>query len=177
MNLSDKNISYMVMSSEKVDDIISVLWAKSYQVIPIQGYYKGVYEDAFIAYSTTIDNDELKEEVKFLLKHFKRDNAIVKYRGETSIRKIFNDGYDFPMKVVMYPDIEKKSYIYEGISFAFVNQQRYKSVKSKSDLKVGMIVEYYNKGKWYKQEVKNPSEEYDRFYKLFIKYDKVRVAI
>ena len=57
MNLSDSSISYLIMSSNKLDDMMSILWAKEYQIIPIKGYYKGNYEDSIIAYKG-IDNDE-----------------------------------------------------------------------------------------------------------------------
>jgi hypothetical protein len=39
-----------------------------------------------------------------------------------------------------------------------------------------MIVEYLNKDKWYKKEVENPLDEWNKLWKLLIKYDKVRVA-
>jgi hypothetical protein len=39
-----------------------------------------------------------------------------------------------------------------------------------------MLVEYFNKDKWYERLVEDPSQEYEKIYKLLIKYNKVRVA-
>jgi hypothetical protein len=39
-----------------------------------------------------------------------------------------------------------------------------------------MLVEYLNNNKWCEKLVENPNEEYEKLYKLLIKYDKVRVA-
>lgn len=178
MNLSDKKISYMIISSNELDDMMDVLWAKDYKVIPIKGYYKGHYENCAISYSPTINNDELKNEISFLLKHFKQESIIVKYLGESDALKVLNNGTEKALDISMYNnDFENKSYLLNGISFSFLEKKRYWKPKSKDDLKIDMIIEYNNKGKWYSKKVKNPSEDYDRFLKLFIKHEKVRVAI
>lgn len=178
MDLSNKNISYMIISSNKIDDIMSVLWAKEYQIIPIKEYYKGNYTDSIIAYSPKLDNEDIKKEILFILDHFNVGVAILKYKGENTFNQIYNNGSEKPMSISMYnSDLDKKSYLYEGFLFSFIEEKRYWMPKNKEDLKAGMIVEYFNNGKWFKQEVKNPSDEYDRFYKLLIKYDKLRVAI
>lgn len=176
MNLTDARISYMIISSEKIDDIMSILWAKEFNIIPIKGYYKGQYEDSIIAYSD-IENDDIRKEVLFLLNHFNQECAIVKYKGETGAKKVFYDGSEIPLGIAMYnTDDENKSYLHNGLSFSFVEQVRYWKPKTKEDLKVGMIVEYHNKNRWLQHEIKNPSQEWDRLFKLLIKYDKVRVA-
>jgi hypothetical protein len=38
-----------------------------------------------------------------------------------------------------------------------------------------MLVEYFNKDKWHERQVENPNDEYEKLYRLLIKYDKVRV--
>jgi hypothetical protein len=38
-----------------------------------------------------------------------------------------------------------------------------------------MIVEYLNKDKWFSKKVENPKLEYEKIYKLLIKYEKIRV--
>ena len=43
------------------------------------------------------------------------------------------------------------------------------------NFKVGMVIEYLNKDKWFKKRVEDPNSEYEKMYKLFIKYDKIRV--
>lgn len=175
MNLNDEKLIYIIISSDKIDDICSVLWAKEYTIIPIKGYYKGQYENSVLAYSN-IDNDELRKDTIFLLNHFHQDCAIIKYQGETGAKKIFPDGSEKPLGIVMYnTDSENKSYIYNGISFSFVEQSRYWKPTKKEDFKIGMIVEYFNNNKWYQQEVKNPNTEFEDLYRLLIKYDKIRV--
>jgi hypothetical protein len=68
------------------------------------------------------------------------------------------------------------SYLHNGTSFSFVESKRYWKPTKKEDFRVGMLVEYFNKDKWYERKVENPNEEYEKLYKLLIKYDKVRVA-
>ena len=38
-----------------------------------------------------------------------------------------------------------------------------------------MIVEYFNNNQWSEKVVENPNDEWERMYKLLLKYDKVRV--
>jgi hypothetical protein len=176
MNLQEQNMSYVILSSDKLDDMISILYAKEYQIIPIKGYYRGQYEDSVIAFGR-VDNDNLRKDVLFLLNHFHQECAIIKYLGETSVNKIFKDGSEKPLGVVMYnTDAENISYLYNGHSFSFVEKVRYWKPTKKEDFKVGMLVEYFNKDKWFERLVENPIDEYERTYKLLIKYDKVRVA-
>jgi hypothetical protein len=54
-------MSYVILSSDKLDDMISILYAKEYQIIPIKGYYRGQYEDSVIAFGR-VDNDNLRKE-------------------------------------------------------------------------------------------------------------------
>ncbi len=176
MDLTDKKLSYILISSDKIDDISSVLWAKDYRVIPIKEYYKGNYKESIIAYSD-IDNDELRKDAIFILNHFNHDSAIIKYLNESDTRNIFSDGSENLLSVSLYnTNFENKSYLYNGYSFSFIEMERYWKPTKKEDFKIGMIVEYFNNNKWYKQEVKNPSVEFDGLYKLLIKYDKIRVA-
>jgi len=177
MNLDDKRVSYILISSDKIDDISSVLWAKEYTLIPIKGFYKGQYEDSVLAYSD-IDNDALRKDTIFLLNHFHQECAIIKYLGESGAKKIFSDGSEKLLGIIMYnTDAENKSYLYNGISFSFIEQARYWKPSKKEDFKIGMVVEFFNNNKWYQQEVKNPSKEFEGLYKLLIKYDKIRVVL
>jgi hypothetical protein len=69
---------------------------------------------------------------------------------------------------------ENKSYIFNGLSFSFTEVNRYWKPTKKEDFKVGMIVEYFNNNKWNEKTIVDINSEYDNFYKLLIKYDKVR---
>ena len=176
LGLEQPNTSYMLISSsENLDQITSVLYAKNYQILPIKGYFEGMFEDSIMAFGRT-DNDELRNDILFLLGHFNEKNAIVKYLGESDAKKVFFNGSEEPLEIVMYNTNESnKSYIHSGISFSFVEKTRYWKPRSHEDLKIGMVVEYQNNNKWYERIVRNPKEEWEKLYKLLTKYDKVRI--
>jgi hypothetical protein len=166
--------SYIILSADRLNEMISVLYSKEYQILPIQGYYKGNFEDSVIAWGP--DNDSLRRDAIFLLDHFNQDCAIVKYQGDSNAKKVFFDGSEQPLGLLMYnTDSENKSYLHNGVSFSFVEAKRYWVPKTMDDLKVGMIVEYMNNNKWYEKKIQNPKDEWDRMYKLLLKYDKLRV--
>ena len=177
IDFANKNIQYILVSSPKIDDVISVLWAKEYNVIPIDGYYKGQYEKSVLA-SCNLSNDELRKDLIFFLNHFGQECGIIKYEGETGAKKLFNDGSEKPLGIVLYnTDSENISYLYNGLSFSFVEQVRYWKPTKLDDIKIGMIVEYLNKDKWYQKRVENPNEEWENMFKLLSKYDKLRVVL
>lgn len=176
IDLSNPQLSFILLSSEKLDDMMSILWAKNYHIIPIQGYYQGQYENSALAF-LDIDNNELRKDLIFLLNHLKQNCGIIKYKGETGAKKIFADGSEKPLGIVLYnTDADNISYLFNGMSFSFVEQTRYWIPKKKEDFKVGMIVEYYNNKNWIQKEVKNPEDEWKDLYQLLIKYDKIRVS-
>ncbi len=176
MQLENPNTSYIIISSSRLNDVISILYAKNYQIIPLQGYYRGNYEDSVIA-TADVDNDELRKDLIFLLNQFHQECGIIKYKGENGSKKLFRDGQEKLLGLVMYnTDSDNISYLYNGISFSFVEKVRYWKPTKKEDFRVGMLVEYLNNNKWYQKEVKNPNEDYEKFFKLLMKYDKVRVA-
>ena len=176
LDLQNSKISFILLSSDKLDDMVSILYAKEYSILPIKGYYKGQYENSVLAFSN-IDNDDLRKDLIFLLNHFHQDCGIIKYFGESGAKKVFSDGSEKPLGIVLYnTDSENISYVHDGLSFSFVEQLRYWKPTKKEDFKVGMLVEYLNNNKWYQQIVQNPQLEYDNLYKLLIKYDKIRVS-
>jgi hypothetical protein len=175
MNLENKEISYIILSSNKLNDITSVLYAKDYKIINLQIYYQGQYESAILAYSN-VDNDELRKDLIFILNHFREEYGIIKYLDENIANKLFKDGSEKPLTISMYnSDPVNKSYLYNGVSFSFLYEKRYWKPKNKEDFKIGMIVEYSNNNKWYTKRVENPTNEYNDIYKLLIKYDKIRI--
>ncbi len=175
LGLEQPNTSYMLISSENIDQITSVLYAKNYQILPINAYFEGSFDDSIMAFGRS-DNDDLRNDALFLLGQFNERNMIVKYTGESEVKKVFFNGSEEPMEIVMFNTNESyKSYIYNGISFSFVEKTRYWKPKSQDDFKIGMVVEYLNNNKWYERIVRNPKEEWEKLYKLLTKYDKVRI--
>jgi len=174
--LNQPNISFVIFCSQKLNDIISILYAKDYVVMPLQSFYHGDYEDSVMAFSK-VDNDILRQDVLQLLNIFHEDFAIIKYNGEGEAKKIFRDGQEKPLKIIEFnTDSDNRSFLYNGISFSFLESVRYWKPTKKEDFTVGMLVEYFNGNKWSQKEVKNPNEDYEKFFKLLIKYDKLRVA-
>jgi hypothetical protein len=186
-NLSDRNISYLLISPEKNSDsqfensivcekICNTLYSKDYTVIPITGYFNGVYEKAFISISSNDDNNDLRFDSIYLMDNFNQNFIIVKYKGDDIPTKILPDGSEKPMDINIYDSNESnKIFLHNGISFSFVEKKRYFFPKSKSDLKSGMIVEYFSNNRWTKKTISNIESEYEKMFKLLIKYEKVRV--
>lgn len=184
-NLIDPNISYMLLSASKEgqndainkiqnEKLNSVLYSKDYNIIPVKGYLNGIWEDSFIAICSS-DNESLKSDIIFLLDYFDQDSIIVKYKGDTILKKVSKDGKEKNLGMVKYNSDEKnKTYIWNGISFSFIEEKSYFYPKSKEDLKIGMIVEYFNNEKWNKREIKNLNSEWEDIWKLMSKYSKLR---
>ena len=66
--LENQQSSYIILSADRLNEMISVLYAKEYQILPIQGYYKGKFEDSIIAWGP--DNDSLRRDIIFLVLAF-----------------------------------------------------------------------------------------------------------
>jgi len=187
-NLIDPNISYMLLSASKEgsNDFInkiqneklnSVLYSKDYNIIPVKGYLNGIWEDSFIAVCA-YDNETLKTDVIFLIDYFNQDSIIVKYKGDTICKKIKMDGSEKNLGMIKYnSDDKNKTYIWNGLSFSFIEEKSYFYPKSKDDLKVGMIVEYFNNEKWSQKQIKNLDSEWENIWKLMSKYSKLRLEI
>lgn len=186
-NLSDPNIGYIIISSQndltpnadikyRSDKLANILYAKQYTLIPVTGYYDQRYEKSYIAVNVE-DNDRLRNDAIYLMDEFDQDSVIVKYLNETSAKKILSDGSELPLGIAIYDsDLKNKTYIYNGVSFSFIEQKRYYFPKEKKELKPGMIVEFFNNNKWNSKQIVNLDTEYDKMYKLLMKYEKLRIC-
>lgn len=175
--LEQPNTSYLIMSAENMDALTSVLWSKDYQILPMQGYYDEKFEDSIMAYKQ-VENDELRRDAIMLMDHYGQESAIIKYLGDTEPKKIYFNGEERPLGVVMFnTDARNKSYLHNGISFSFVEKVRYWSPKCKSDLKAGMIVEFMNNNKWMQKRIHDLDTEWDKMLSLLVKYEKLRVEL
>lgn len=177
VGLDQATSSYVIISSDRMNDIESVLYGRDYSIIPIKEFYNGNYTDSIISYGR-VDNENLRKDVLFLLNKFNKESAIIKYLGENSIMRIFMDGSEKPVDLSMYnTDFDKASYIYNGYSFSFTEKKRYFFLTRREDLKTGMVLEFFNNTKWVEKQVSNPELEYEKMYKLLMKYNKVRVSV
>lgn len=179
INLTEPKLCFLIASANDIKGLISYCYAKDYYILELKGYYKGNFEDSIIAFANeSIDNDEFRKDVTRILEHFNQDCLIIKYKGETVAKKIFSDYSERPLGIVMYnTDSENVSYLYNGISFSFVEQKKTYFPKEKSEIRPGMILEYFNNKSWIEKKVgQNVEDEYEKFWKLLIKYNKVRIS-
>jgi len=187
LHLNDKNIHYIIitaeikngeMNKERNSLLEDSLFRRNYRVIKLGGVYNGVEEESFIAFKdiAPVLNNEIRYDAIELMDQFEQECAIVKYLGDESPTKICNDGSEIPMGLVKYNgNNQNRSYFYEGNTFAFTESRRYYKPSKKTDLKVGMVVEYLNDNKiWVEKKIVNLEKEYDNMYKLLIKYDRLR---
>ena len=178
-NLFDKSTSYLIVSPGNnvlCESVCTILYSRDYTIIPIKSYYRQEYSQSFIAFSMT-NNDSLREDAIYLMDNFYNDSVIVKYRSEDYPKIIRKDGSERLLETKIYSDTDSKIYIYNGVSFSFNEQSRYNILVNKSQIKRGMIVEFFNNNKWNKKEVVDVDLEYEKMYKLLIKYQKLRVSL
>lgn len=175
INLKDTKISYLLISESNGVD--SYLYSRNYYILEISEYYKGDFGKSILAFSN-VDNNELRRDSIHIMENFGIDNLIVKYLDDDYPKRIYNSGDELPLGVIIYnTDSDKKSYIYEGVSFSFIEQQLYYFPNKKEDFKVGMLVEFLNNNKWIEKRVKDPELEYNNLYQLLIKYNKIRIPV
>jgi hypothetical protein len=188
-NLTDPNISYILISPEnkygsQLDNKLSceracsILYSKDYTVLSVTGHYEGQYEKSFLSIPSEESNDDLRKDLIYLLEYFNQECGIVKYKNDKNATKVFRDGSEKPMSLVIYnSDLNNKTYLYNGISFSFVEEKRYYFPKKREELKNGMVLEYFNNNNWVQKEVVDINQEYDNLFKLLMKYEKVRIQI
>ena len=175
LDLKNPQISYILVSSDNIRSLTSYLYSRDYYLLDIKGYYEGKFEDSIMAF-TSLSSNELRNECVHILDHFNQECIIVKYKDETSARKIFRDGQERPLGILLYnTDSNNKSYIHDGLSFSFVEQQLYYFPNKKEDFKMGMVVEYFSNNKWIEKRVLNPETEFNKMYALLMKYNKIRI--
>ncbi len=180
-NLSDINLRYLILSDETLNPIINekicdYLYSHDYTILPIKSFYRNQFFEAFIAVSSYDDNQDLEFDSIFITDKFNLQSIIVKGKGEDQPKIIKSDGSVNNLIITNYDSqLDRKTYIYQGISFTLTEKKRYFFPKKKEDLKSGMIIEYFNNNKWNSKIVQNIDTEFEKMYKLLIKYEKIRV--
>lgn len=180
-NLSDINLRYLIISDDSINPITNekicdYLYSYDYTILPIKSYFRNQFFEAFIAISAHENNQDLEFDASFIKETFNLQSIIIKNKGETQPKIIKNDGSKNSLIITNYDSqLEKKTYIYQGISFTLTEKKRYFFPKKKEDFNKGMIIEYFNNNRWNKKTVENIDSEYEKMYKLLIKYEKIRV--
>ncbi|MCK9477566.1 MAG: hypothetical protein M0R46_16750 [Candidatus Muirbacterium halophilum] len=166
--------SFIIIYNENINKVLSLLYALEYTINELKCYKNNELIDCIIAYGNVSD-DDLRFETISLLNKLKIEYAIISYNGK--IYKIKGDGSEIPVSID-YSNIDNDiSYISNFTRFSFIEEKRFWKPKRKEDFRAGMIIEYFNDNNWKEKVVTNPHEEYEKLYKLLIKYDKIRVAI
>lgn len=190
VDLRDKNSCYLIICPEQksnsplennqiCEKALSILYSKDYTTQKIYCYQNNVSEKSYLGISTTIDNDELRKDAIYLMDTFLNDHLIVKYRGDEHFTKIDCDGSEKLLEIAFYKEVPEshKNFILEGISFSFNEKKRYFYPRDRKDLKDGIRIEYYNNEKWVGKVVEDIEINYDKFYKLLLKYNKLRICV
>ena len=189
LNLEDPNISYLLFSPESLENsdlenksvcekACSILYSKDYTLLSLKGLYNGNYEQSYLAIKQSNNNDELRKDMIHLLDTFHQDCGIVKYIYESKPTKIFSNGSEKKLNITVYnQDTENKTYLYNGVSFSFIEEKMYYFPSKKDELKKGTILEYFNNTNWIKKEILDVNQEFEDLYKLLMKYQKVRIPM
>jgi hypothetical protein len=61
----------------------------------------GKFEDSILAF-TSIESNELRRDSIHIMEHFGQECAIIKYKDDNSPKKIFRDGQERSMDVILY---------------------------------------------------------------------------
>lgn len=173
MNLENINTSYLILSYDN-QEALSILDSMSYNVLPIQSYSNKKYDKSYFIHSD-IDNNIFRRDILFILERTGCKFFIIKYKGESTPKKIFKDGSERLLEVNTYSTSNDTTYLYKGMSFSFSESKRYWVPRKKEDFRCGMVVEYFNNNKWNEKVVENPGDEWNKMYNLLLKYNKLRV--
>lgn len=175
MNITDENISYVILPSDKWVQTISYLYSKDYKISEMITYENNIKDKALFTYNE-VSNTELKKDTLFILDHFNIDYGYIKYNNSTEIYKIYKSGNEIPVGIQLYESsLEKKKYVLGTLSFCFEVLDKYTIVESKDQIRKGIEVEYLNNNKWNKKIVENVDSEWSELYSLLSKYKKLRI--
>ena len=103
-------------------------------------------------------------------------DIVVKYKGDKEMKLIESDGSEYPLSIQNYSEFNEdtKIYIFEGWYFTLKKEKKYFLIETKSQLKKGMKVEYFNSEKWQEKIIVDPDTEWVNLYQLLTKYKKLR---
>lgn len=184
MRLNDPYINYIIISAYQSDEddlknrlehsrLQDKLIFRDFTILEMGGNGS---VPSLLAYKDC-DNNELRYDAIELMDDFKQEFVIVKYLNEGDAKKIVHDGSELLLGVVEYSgDNSHHNFFVEGSVFSFEPRKRYWDPKKVSDFSEGMVVEILdNNNQWIEKVIKDPEVEYERMYKVLIKYDKIRI--
>jgi hypothetical protein len=155
----------------------SILYSKDYEIFELLKTKSGLVLECVCGISKSNDKNLLRDEAIFLMDTFFAESVIVKYFGEQNFTKIKKDGSELILEFSNEVSEITENYFSDGFIFHFLQKNRYSFPKNKQSLKEGMVVEYFDSNCWKEKTIINLDKEYDSFYKLFMKYQKLRVKV
>lgn len=178
MMIDNKGNTYIILCNNiNIDNEQTILDKFGYDMTYIKQIDSdGVLYDTVIAYNDAVSNNTIRENVLYLLNIYDDAYAYVKYHGEDFVNMVSKDGTEVPLDIIK--ENNNKGYdvfLINGYWYSFIKKPIYRKPTKMSDFKKGMVVEFYNNNRWNTMVVENPPKEYDTIYKLFIKYDKIRI--
>jgi len=158
---------------------ISIFYSKDYTITQISSYRNNQFQKAILASKENSNSDELRSDAIYMMDSFYQGFIFAKYSNEKNCVRINKNGSETLLEVLSnHSDSEADLiFIHEGSSFQFKEMKRYYFPDKKEDLKIGMIVEYFDNKKWVEKPILNLDSEYEKLYKLLIKYKKLRIEV
>jgi hypothetical protein len=187
LELTDESVSYFIVSPARgiADPTMaiveasraqSLLYSRDYSLISLTGYSGGVYDRSYLAYGAS-DNESLREDAMMYIREMAQREVLVKYSGSRTLTILSVDGSEYPVSIRQYDGGDDRAFIHEGQCFSVRREKRYRTVESRSEIRRGMTLEYFNNDRWNEVVVSDPDTEFERMYRLLIKYSKLRVCI
>lgn len=174
LDFENSNASFLICPNFS-DDVMSYLYSKSYSIFPVQKIEGDKVTENYICINTS-DNISLLSDSSKLINDLNVGSVIIKYFEDVNIYEVLRDDKRL-VEVKYYSEGNETKYLHDKYIFSFVNKKIYSFPKDISDFKEGMIVECLSNNNWIKRSVNNVSLEYDKIYKLLIKYNKVRIPV
>jgi len=187
MNLDNVKAYYILISaySNQQDDYTNRIMSSNLEdALYLMDYklYKlgnGTNRIAYIAHKESVteeDNNDLRYDAIELMDKFYQNSVIVKYYNEKKPKRILQDGSERPVRITNFNGDMNNSFYSEGASFSFVDEQEYFTPNKPTDIKEGMIVEVKNNhNEWIPREVINSEREWEKMYKILVKYNRIRI--
>lgn len=185
LNLRDHRVSYLIATPEPSHRGYSLLCERYTSITHSLGYNDlevfssdndHNYGTSFITY-TDGDNNQLRMNALKIQEDFNMEYVIVKYMGEDLPKLLMKDGSERLLDIQYYESSDfDRTYVHtDGITFSFKQLKRYYFPTKKEDFKKDMIVELYHDTKWVEYLVEDVDTEWEDLYKMFTKYEKIRI--
>jgi hypothetical protein len=186
LNLSATKISYIITTPEPKQNgygkmcerYTSITHSFGYDDVELFSSDNDLnYSTSFITFDEQSNNNKLRSDALKILTDFQLESVVIKYSGEDKPKLLLKDGSERLLELQLYEsDNADRTYTQtDGITFSFRHLKRYYFPTKKEDFKKDMVVELHNDNKWIEYVVGDVDTEWTDIYKLFAKYEKIRI--